>query len=234
MRKIAAGEMAMGDVMQIAMKSGPGESLRWDLDRIGTTWHPTAAELEVMQRRFDHRIGVGAPAAVPEGKTFQKFVGDIGERCAVTLLGCLFPDADIENANSRRMNTAGYDVVVGRKASVRLSVKALSQVDGFGWLQSQSEKSLQFDHVLHMNFGCMLTPKGARLRHGIEVKSRPDVYVIPRDVVMKWLDQRHYALNKSKWIYCYNFRPSVAEQRHETPDLRDWENRFDIIEQAIG
>lgn len=83
-------------------------------------------------------------------------------------------------------------------------------------------------------FSATLCERTGFAERKILIKSRPDVYVVPRDVVVEWLGQRQYTMNKSKWIYCYNFRPSIAEQGHETPDLRNWRNRFDLIERAIG
>jgi hypothetical protein len=94
------------------------------------------------------------------------------------------------------VNQSGYDLVVSGRRKALVSVKALAQVEGFGWPQGSSEKSLGFDVVLHINFGCMLTPKGRYAKFGISVKGGPEVYLVPRQTVVTWIGDAVYGMGK--------------------------------------
>jgi hypothetical protein len=57
-------------------------------------------EIAVMQQQHDKAAGLLEMFSVPGGIPYPKYVGNIGERSAETLLGKLFPRATISNANN--------------------------------------------------------------------------------------------------------------------------------------
>jgi len=187
-----------------------------------------------MQQQHDKAAGLRGAFTVPGEIPYTKYVGNVGERCAKALLSERFPSATIMDANEVRMNQSGHDFVVSDKGRALVSVKALAHVEGFGWLQGSSEKSLAFDIVLHINFGCMLTPKGRYARFGIPVRQGPEVYIVPRRTVAIWTRDAAYGMRKTRWIYCWNRRPGPKDDAAQRRELLEWKDRLDILADAVG
>jgi hypothetical protein len=198
------------------------------------TWLPNTDELAVMQRRQDRAAGLTTSFVMDGGLSYERFVGDVGERCAEVLLRETFPECRVVNANKARMNQSGHDLLITGARTALISVKALSHVEGCGWLQSTSPKSLQFDLVLHIDFGTMVIPKGRYAKHDIPVKPAPDIYVVPRAQVLRWIGDARYGMGKTRWIYCWKRRPGPKDDSAQIRELLLWKNRLDLIAEAIG
>ena len=176
-----------------------------------------------MQRH--HELAASGTKMDKDGYT--KFVGAIGERCAIALLKEKLPKSvAVFDANRTRMNQPGYDLELVGKQRVLVSVKALSHVEGFGWMQKNTAKSLNFDYLLHINFGCMLTPMGRCSKYGIPVKGEPEAYVVPKEVVQHLRARGSGSLG---WIYCWNRTPGPCDAAKDAQELRVWKDRFDLL-----
>jgi hypothetical protein len=199
-----------------------------------SAWVPLGHELTPMQARQDKAAGLIDRFTIPGGQKYEKFIGDIGERCAESLLIRKFPGCSIVNANRVRNNQSGHDLVIMGSRKVLISIKASSDVEGFGWPQNRSEKSLRSDVTLHIDLGVLVTPRGRYSKYGIPVKSEPDVYVIPNTEVVRWVNSAKFRMGTRGWIYCWKRRPGPKDDIAQVRELLHWRNRFDVIADLIG
>jgi len=152
-----------------------------------------------------------------------------------TLLAQLEPEWTVQDANAIRNNNPGYDFLVGE--NLRVQVKGNTYVEVLNWTHPREldHPSLGFDVLVLVDIGTTIDANVGRLRGKLPIREDVDYYIVPGSVVRDWVRTTKGRRGDSASIYLWRIerRPDSAEYRNQTRELRDWRNRFDVLERML-
>jgi hypothetical protein len=75
---------------------------------------------------------------------------------------------------------------------------------------------------------------GANPGYPIPWKGEPDLYVLPRAIVLDWMTNHAQVSKQGAWLYQLRrpFSPNTQEHRHRFEHLDGYLSRFDLIPQG--
>lgn len=136
------------------------------------------------------------------------------------------PGATIEDANLKRRNQPGFDVLIDGSYRVQVKGNTNFQTVQFSH-KSLDGADLDYDLVLVVDIGVTLDGNDAsKPLTFAPVKTCADIYAVPNSVVRNWLAEGRCVNKRGNWIHFYK-TPSRASG--QIPELREYLDRPDLI-----
>jgi hypothetical protein len=107
---------------------------------------------------------------------------------------------------------------------------------GFAHRPGLNEADCEYDLLLLIDIGVTLDGDVGRLvKHRLPVKPCVDYYIVPNEVVRRWVREQRYVNGKGVHIYLYKYRltPGTQEERGQTFELAAWRDRFNTLIEIV-